>query len=155
VKHHWLHQLDPTGSGGRSVCSRCLVEQSWHHHHGAPFGGKCPGGWTINDSTTRVGDMPRRPAPTPSAKFIGGPLDGQTYWKRHGGRWSMYLDNEAQHLPPWRGDRVGRISDTAGCYIHLEERQEDGTSVHVYRHSTTRQSPTGDLHGGLVLPDST
>lgn len=84
--------------------------------------------------------MPRRsPKPTPTAKFVGGPLDGETYVKDFGGRWPLYLDNEGDSIPARSGDRITRAADPDGCYAHrMEPAGEDWE--HIYRHSSTLPS---------------
>jgi len=78
------------------------------------------------------------PRTTPSAQFVGGPLDGQTFWKHTKGHWTLYLDNTGKRITPQNGDRIVRRRSEPGCYMHREERI-GGTShfIHVYRHTST------------------
>jgi hypothetical protein len=91
---------------------------------------------TTNDSPPK---RARKPKPTPSATFVGGPLDGQTYMKHSRGYWPMYLDNDGATVIPARtGDRLVRIGGPKTCYVHRERAVDgDDKPAHVYEHSTT------------------
>lgn len=95
-------------------------------------------GLPMTSDTTSGPARKRKPKPTPSAPFVGGPLDGQTFMKHHSGRWSIYLDNTGKHIAPRTGDRLARTGFGEGCYVHREELDEaNETWRPVYRHSST------------------
>lgn len=75
------------------------------------------------------------PRPTPTATFVGGPLDGQTYRKHRPGLWAIYVDEEGETLDSKVGDRWSRRG--RGCYLHRTEQDEQGAWSHVYRHIST------------------
>lgn len=69
-----------------------------------------------------------------TARYIGGPLDGQEA-THTGGRWPAYRDDNGHHLPVGQGDR--EFCTFAGRPLRRHyAHQTDRDGQHVYVHAT-------------------
>ena len=80
-----------------------------------------------------------------TARYVGGPLDGQTVEKARG-RWSIYRDDDGQQISTARGDKEfyagPRLGRPVTRYYTHQERLIPGTaeSEDLYIHGTAWKS---------------
>lgn len=77
-----------------------------------------------------------------TARYVGGPLDGQDVVKNHG-RWSIYRSDDGHPIPPRAGDRQFCTGRGARHERHYAHQRRNGHDYYVHATAITAWNRAG------------